>query len=97
MKEVYVKTRQKWRDWLAKHHRKEQAGIWLVFYKKAARKPSLVYEEAVEEALCFGWIDSIIKRKDGARFVGSSHPARQTASGPNSTRGAWPSWSRKAE
>jgi len=43
MKEVYVKTRQKWRDWLAKHHRKEQAGIWLVFYKKAARKPSLVY------------------------------------------------------
>lgn len=76
MKEVYVKTRQKWRDWLAKHYCKEQAGIWLVFYKKAARKPSLVYEEAVEEALCFGWIDSIIKRKDGARFVRKFTPRK---------------------
>ena len=69
MKEVYVETRQEWRDWLTKRHSQEKAGIWLVFYKKASRKPSVVYEEAVEDALCFGWIDSIIKKKDGARFV----------------------------
>jgi uncharacterized protein YdeI (YjbR/CyaY-like superfamily) len=38
-----------------------------VFYKKDAGQPSLVYEEAVEEGLCFGWIDSVIKKKDAAR------------------------------
>ncbi len=76
MTEVYVKTRQAWRDWLAKHHCNEQAGIWLVFYKKATGKPSLAYEEAVEEALCFGWIDSIIKKKDGARYVRKFTPRK---------------------
>ncbi|UCG55944.1 MAG: YdeI/OmpD-associated family protein [Phycisphaerales bacterium] len=68
MKQVYVKTRDEWRDWLNQHQYKS-AGIWLVFYKKHTGKPSLEYDAAVEEALCFGWIDSIIKKIDDERYV----------------------------
>jgi len=64
MKQLHVSTRDQWRKWLAMNHSKELNGIWLVFYKKDTGKPSLDYEVAVEEALCFGWIDSIIKRID---------------------------------
>jgi len=67
VKQVYVKTRKAGRKGLARHHRREPSGIRLVFYKKDAGQPSLVYEEAVEEGLCFGWIDSVIKKKDAAR------------------------------
>ena len=56
MKQVYIKTRKKWRDWFGENHSKEEKGIWLLFYKKNTNKPSLGYEETVEEALCFGWI-----------------------------------------
>ena len=68
MKQVYVKTRKEWRDWLNQHHDKSN-GIWLVFYKKHTRKATLEYDEAVEEALCFGWIDSIIKKIDDEKYV----------------------------
>ena len=60
-KTLYVHERQAWREWLAKHHASEPE-IWLVFYKKASSRPSLPYNDAVEEALCFGWIDSIVKK-----------------------------------
>ena len=63
MEHVYVKTRDEWRDWLRQHF-DQSVGIWLVFYKKHTGKPSLPYDAAVEEALCFGWIDSIIKKVD---------------------------------
>jgi uncharacterized protein YdeI (YjbR/CyaY-like superfamily) len=53
---------------LAENHDKEENGIWLVFYKKETGRPSLEYEESVEEALCFGWIDSIIKRIDDDKY-----------------------------
>lgn len=75
MKEVYVKTRQAWRNWLSRHHEKNN-GIWLVFYKKQSGKPTLSYDEAVEEALCFGWIDSIIKKLDQERYVRKLTPRR---------------------
>ncbi len=68
LKQLYVTDRDQWRHWLSEHHDAE-AGIWLVFYKKATSKPTLDYEAAVEEALCFGWIDSIIKRIDAERYV----------------------------
>jgi uncharacterized protein YdeI (YjbR/CyaY-like superfamily) len=58
---LYVTERGDWRAWLRKHHRKAPE-IWLVFYTKASKKPSLPYNDAVEEALCFGWIDSIVKK-----------------------------------
>lgn len=53
----YPENRIEWRFWLEKNHAKEQA-VWVVFYKKSSAMPSLTWSEAVDEALCFGWIDS---------------------------------------
>ncbi len=87
MKQLYITDRNQWRDWLAEHHDAE-TGIWLVFYKKATSKPTLDYEAAVEEALCFGWIDSIIKRIDDERYVRKFTPRKQRSnwSAPNRKR-----------
>ncbi len=75
MKQVYVKNRREWREWLSQHHDKSD-GIWLVFYRKHTGQPSLEYGEAVEEALCFGWIDSIIKRIDDDRYARKVTPRK---------------------
>ena len=61
--ELYVKTRDEWRKWLEENHATVQ-GIWLIYYKKLSGKPRVSYTDAVEEALCFGWIDGKIKRVD---------------------------------
>lgn len=61
-------SRQEWRQWLADNHRSEQS-VWLVYYKKNSHKPTVTYQEAVEEALCFGWIDSTKKTMDEERFM----------------------------
>jgi uncharacterized protein YdeI (YjbR/CyaY-like superfamily) len=50
-----------WRQWLAEHHRTAR-GVWLVSFKKRTGRQQISYEEAVEEALCFGWIDSTLRR-----------------------------------
>ena len=63
-----VKNRDEWRAWLKKHHRSETV-IWLIYYKKHTGQPRIPYDAAVEEALCFGWIDSTIKRLDDERFM----------------------------
>ena len=68
IRQLYVADREQWRDWLSENHSKE-AGIWLVFYKKETSKPTIAYEAAVEEALCFGWIDSIIKKIDAEKYA----------------------------
>ena len=60
---IYVTKRKEWRAWLAKNHKKEKE-IWLVYYRKASGKPRIPYNDAVEEALCYGWIDSTVKRID---------------------------------
>ena len=65
---LYVTTRKEWRDWLKKYYQSEKE-IWLVYYKKHTGKPRISYNEAVEEALCFGWIDSIVKSIDEDRFA----------------------------
>ncbi len=52
--------RKAWRNWLYENHQNCQ-GVWLIYYKVASGKPSIRYQEAVQEALCFGWIDSKIK------------------------------------
>lgn len=75
MKQVYAKSRTEWRNWLNQNHGKS-TGIWLVFYKKHTGKPTLEYDAAVEEALCFGWIDSIIKKLDGERYVRKFTPRK---------------------
>ncbi len=69
MKEVYVKNREEWREWLHENHNKEKKGIWLIFFKKKTKIPTLEYNHAVEEALCFGWVDSIIKKIDEEKYV----------------------------
>ena len=63
LKKVQPKSRAAWRAWLEKNHAASQ-GIWLVFAKKHTGLPSLSYEDAVQEALCFGWIDSLMKSID---------------------------------
>ena len=68
MKQLYVADREQWRQWLSENHA-TKAGIWLVFYKKETSKPTIEYEAAVEEALCFGWIDSIIKKIDASKYA----------------------------
>ncbi len=62
-KTLYVTNRKAWRAWLAKHHGKEKE-IWLVYYRKPSGKPRIPYNDAVEEALCYGWIDSTVKKID---------------------------------
>lgn len=73
---LYLKSRNEWRAWLKKYHNKKNV-IWLVYYKKHTAKPTIAYEEAVEEALCFGWIDSTIKRIDKDRYVQKFTPRRR--------------------
>ena len=63
METVFAKDRAEWRRWLAKNSTRCDE-IWLAFYKKAAGKPSVSYDHAVEEALCFGWIDGKKKKLD---------------------------------
>lgn len=72
---LYVTTREAWRDWLAAHH-EVKPEIWLVSYRAAAGRPSIPYHEAVEEALCFGWIDGIRKGMDGDRYAQRYTPRR---------------------
>ena len=63
---VELNDRARWRSWLERNHAK-QTGVWLVTYKKSAGKPRIEYEAAVEEAICFGWIDSKSKAVDAER------------------------------
>jgi len=68
VKTLYITNRGGWRNWLEKNHAKEKE-IWLVYYKTHAGEPTIPYDDSVEEALCFGWIDSIIKRIDDKKFA----------------------------
>jgi len=65
---VHPLSRAEWRAWLETNHR-QTTGIWLISYKKATGKPRLEYEESVEEALCFGWIDSVANKLDEERSM----------------------------
>lgn len=65
---IHCRTRQQWHDWLAANHQSAKE-IWLVFHKKHTHTESIPYEESVQEALCFGWIDSVIKRLDDKTYT----------------------------
>lgn len=78
MKQLYVTDRDEWRDWLSRHNATE-AGVWLIFYKKETSRPTISYEDAVEEALCFGWIDSIIKKIDATRYARKFTPRKDNS------------------
>jgi uncharacterized protein YdeI (YjbR/CyaY-like superfamily) len=65
---LYVTNGREWCDWLKRHYKSEKE-VWLVYYKKHTGKPRIPYNDAVEEALCFGWIDSIVKSLDEDSFA----------------------------
>ena len=68
MKTLYVENRSQWRAWLEENSQRAEE-IWLVYYKKDAGRSRIPYGDAVEEAICFGWIDSKIRKLDEARFA----------------------------
>ena len=74
-KTLYAKSGEEWRMWLKMNHKKAKE-IWLVYYKKESGKPRISYNEAVDEALCFGWIDSTVKRIDDKKMVQRFTPRR---------------------
>jgi uncharacterized protein YdeI (YjbR/CyaY-like superfamily) len=73
--ELYFKTSADWRKWLKANHNRSP-GVWLVFYKKDSCRPTMDYEDSVCEALCFGWIDSIIKKLDSRRYARKFTPRK---------------------
>src|SRR5688572_2952338 len=78
-KTLYVTQAKDWRKWLKKHYKTEKE-IWLVYYKKETGKPRIEYNDAVEQALCFGWIDSIIKKIDDERTAQRFSPRKPKSS-----------------
>lgn len=76
MSYLYVTDREEWRSWLEKNHSTEKE-IWLIYYKKHTGRPRIPYDDAVEEALCFGWIDSTVKRIDGEKYCQRFTPRRK--------------------
>jgi uncharacterized protein YdeI (YjbR/CyaY-like superfamily) len=70
-----VSSRAEWRAWLEQNHATEKE-VWLVYFKPVSGKTGLRYEESVEEALCFGWIDSIIQKIDEQRYARKFNPRR---------------------
>lgn len=83
-----VRNGQQWRSWLRKHHA-ASPGVWLVFYKDHTGVKSVSYEEAVRQALCFGWIDSLIKRLDEDRYARKFTPRQPTSKWSDSNRKRW--------
>ncbi len=72
-------SREEWRQWLEANHQRD-SGVWMVFYKKSTGKPRVDYDAAVEEALCFGWVDSKPSKLDDERSMLWFAP-RKTKSG----------------
>jgi len=85
---VDTRTRRQWRAWLAKHHA-SSPGVWLVFYKRHTGVQSLPYEDAVREALCFGWIDSLVRRLDDDRYAIKVTPRRPASKWSAANRRRW--------
>jgi len=85
---LQVRSRRQWRGWLAKHHT-SSPGVWLVFYKVHTGVKSIRYEDTVREALCFGWIDSLIKRLDDDRYALKVTPRQPTSKWSDINRKRW--------
>jgi len=83
-----VRTRGEWRKWLAKHHASSH-GIWLIRHKPHTGVKSMPYEDLVREALCFGWVDSLIKRTDENRYSIKVTPRQPTSKWSDLNRKRW--------
>ena len=76
LKTLHAANRTKWREWLDKNHAKHSE-VWLVFFKKQTGEPQVSYNEAIEEALCFGWIDSNIQNIDSEKYARKFTPRKK--------------------
>jgi uncharacterized protein YdeI (YjbR/CyaY-like superfamily) len=83
-----VRNRRQWRTWLERHHA-SSPGVWLVFHKEHTGVQSIPYEDSVREALCFGWIDSLVKRLDDDRYARKFTPRQPTSKWSDSNRKRW--------
>jgi len=84
-KKCFAKNRKEWREWLRKNHRKENKVI-LVTYKKHTKKPSISRQDAMDEAICFGWIDTVVKRIDSEKYSRSFVKRKKTANWSKATQ-----------
>ena len=73
--ELLVEDAEAWHAWLDTHHA-DRPGVWLVLHKKGGQTTSLTYDQALDEALCFGWIDGQIARRDGESYLQRFTPRR---------------------
>lgn len=78
METLFCKNRDEWRTWLEKNYDSTNE-IWLIYFKKHTKKPTVSYNDAVEEALCFGWIDSIVKRIDDETYMQKYTPRKKNS------------------
>jgi len=76
--ELYVTNRDEWRAWLRKNHDTKKE-VWLIYYKEHAGRLRIPYDDAVEEALCFGWIDSTVKKIDEEKFAQKFTPRKSNS------------------
>ena len=84
-KKLYVTNRADWRAWLDANH-ETKTEIWLIYYKKHTGRPTIAYDDAVEEALCFGWIDSIVKRIDEEKYAQRFTPRKDNSNWSSSNK-----------
>ena len=75
MKTFLAQTVDHWRDWLAEHHDSDSE-VWLIFHKLHTGVASIAYKDALDEALCVGWVDSLVKRLDDRRYAIKFTPRR---------------------
>ena len=75
MKTFLARTTKEWREWLAEHQDSESE-VWLVFHKLHTGVVSIAYQDALDEALCFGWVDSLVKRLDDGSYARKFTPRR---------------------
>lgn len=94
--QLEFRNRHAWRRWLDRHHA-ASPGVWLVFHKVHTAIASMPYEDSVREALCFGWIDSLVKRLDADRYVRKFTPRRAGSVWSDINRKRWAELKRAGE
>jgi uncharacterized protein YdeI (YjbR/CyaY-like superfamily) len=88
LKTLQVRDDKEWRDWLEKFYA-TSPGVWLIYYKDHTGIKSIPYEDSVREALCFGWVDSLIKRLDDRRYARKFTPRKPASKWSPSNRKRW--------
>ena len=93
MKAFVARTADQWRTWLDEHHDSEPE-VWLVFYKRHTGAGSIAYSDALDEALCFGWVDSLVKRLDDSCYARKFTPRKADSRWSAINRRRYAAWRR---